>query len=284
MPDYNVTVHGVTLRLSEAGKAGAPPVLLMHGFPQDRSMWRDVTPTLARTRRVISLDLRGAGESEAPRHGYSTTERVADVVAVLDALGLDRVDVVGHDWGAWLGYRIALDHPDRVRRLVAIAMVHPWPMQRHLLPNVWRWWVTALFEVPGVGAWVLRRHLGVASWLLTRDSRRPDIWSSERLHRYVVRAAEPARASAGRQLHTQLIRDIPRLLLGRDRRRTLEAPTLVVGGEHDALIPPAVLTVPARLAGTMSVRTLPGGHFLVDEIPELVAELVDTHLGAALRA
>jgi pimeloyl-ACP methyl ester carboxylesterase len=234
---------------------------------------------LAQSRRVIALDLPGFGWSDVPRRGYSTTDRVADVLAVLDALGIAKVDVVGHDWGAWLGFRLALDHPERVRRLVSISMVHPWVMQRHLIPNVWRWWVTVLFELPGLGEWMLRARPQVTGWLLARDAVDPAVWTPRLRQVYASRAAETARAKAGRRLHTQLIlRDIPRLMFGRDRRRTLEARTLMIGGKNDALVPPDVLTVPRRFADRITLRTIPGGHYVVDENPDQVLALVEEHL------
>ena len=274
-----VSVGGCRLHVATAGDVGATPVILLHGFPQHWYLWRELIAPLARTRRVVALDLRGFGWSDAPRGGYSTTARVADIIAVLDTLGIDRADVVGHDWGAWLGFRLGLERPDRVRRLVAISMVHPWVLQRHLIPNVWRWWVTALFEIPGVGEWMLRARPQVTGWLLAWDAVDCAVWTPRLRQIYASRAAEPARAAAGRRLHTQLIlRDIPRLLLGRDRRRTLEAPTLIIGGESDALLPQDVLTVPIRFADRITLRTIRGGHYLVDENPLEVLTLVEDHL------
>lgn len=271
-------VNGNRLHVAEAGETSSPPLLLLHGFPQHWYMWRGLLGPLARTRHVIALDLRGSGWSDAPRSRYSTAERVSDVLGVLDALGIERVDLVGHDWGGWLGFRIAIDHPQRVARLAVISMVHPWVMQRHLLPNLWRWWTTALVEVPGLGDWMLRRRPGVTGWLLARDSARPEVWTPSLRRIYTDRAAEPARAAAARRLHDQLILgDIPRMLAGRDRHRVLEAPTLIVGGENDALLPPAVLTPPARSAERIRVRTVEGGHFLVDENPDELLRLLDEH-------
>jgi pimeloyl-ACP methyl ester carboxylesterase len=274
-----ITTEGVRLHVAEAGEDDAAPVLLLHGFPQHWYMWRDMILSLARTKRVIAPDLRGFGWSDAPKRGYSTPRRVADVLAILDDLDVAKVDVVGHDWGAWLGFRLALDHPDRVNRLVAISMVHPWVMQRHLIPNLWRWWVTAPFEMPGLGGWVLRRRPNLTMWLMARDSTNPPGWARERHQMYAVSISEPARAGAGRRLHSQLVmRDIPRLLLGRDRSRRLDAQTLIIGGDDDALLPPRVLTPPPRLADQLEVRTIPGGHFLVDDNPERVFALVNCHL------
>ena len=279
MQHQYVSVGEYRLHVATTGDSAATPVILLHGFPQHWYLWRELMVPLARSRRVIALDLRGFGWSDAPNRGYSTADRVADVLAVLDALAIDKADVVGHDWGAWLGFRLALDRPDRVRRLVAISMVQPWVMQRHLIPNVWRWWVTLLFEVPGLGEWMLRARPQVTGWLLARDSVDPAVWTPRLRQIFASRAAEPARAKAGRRLHTQLIlRDIPRLLRGRDRRRTLGTPTLIVGGENDALLPPDVLTVPNRFADRITVRTIPGGHYLVDENPDKVLALVEEYL------
>ena len=207
------------------------------------------------------------------------------MLGVLDELGIDRADIVGHGWGAWLALRLALDHPDRVDRVVALSMVHPWPMQRHLIPSVWRWWVTALFEVPGVGEWMLRTRPRVTRWLLARDSAAPTVWTDELLDSYASVAAQPPRAAAGRRLHTQLVlRDIPRLLLARDRHRVLTSPVLIVVGDSDALLPATVMTVPASRRNSLTVRVIEGGHFLVDTNPLVVLDAITGHLTRAHRA
>ncbi|KRC51735.1 hypothetical protein ASE16_01265 [Leifsonia sp. Root227] len=279
MRDRFIVVNDCRFHVIEAGSRQAEPVLLLHGFPQHAYAWRHLIAPLAGDRHVIAIDLRGCGSTDAPRRGYDTSQRVADVIALLDALKVARADIVGHDWGAWLGFRLALDHPDRVRRLVSVSMVHPWVMQRHLIPHLWRWWVTALFEIPGVGEWVLRRRPEVAGWLLARDAPDRGLWTHQLRTIYSGPAAEPARASAGRRLHTQLVlRDIPRLLLGVDRRRPFTTPTVIIGGDGDALLPPSVLTVPLRLADRVTVRVVPGGHFLLDESPEEVLNLTVQHL------
>jgi pimeloyl-ACP methyl ester carboxylesterase len=273
-----LAVNGTRLHVAEAGSESAPAVVLLHGFPQHWYTWRALLTALAPTHRVLAIDLRGAGWSDAPRHGYSTDDRVRDVLAVLDELAIPDADVVGHDWGGWVAFRLALDHPARVRRLVAVSTPHPWPQQRYLAPRTWRWWVTALVEIPFVGDRVLR-HPRVTSWLLTRDATSPEVWTPALRAVYTEVAAEPARASAGRRLHSQLVvHDIPRLLLGRDRRRRFEVPTLVVVGDHDALLPAAVLRVPRARAATIAVRVVSGGHFVVDENPEQITAAVLGHL------
>lgn len=273
-----VHVNGVRLHVAEAGAGQADAVVLLHGFPQHWYLWRDVLTSLARERHVIAIDFRGFGWSDAPAHGYSTAARMGDVLAVMDEMGIPRADIVGHDWGALVGFHLARDHAERVRRLVAISMLHPWPRQRHLAPSVWRWWVTALFEWPAIGPWLLRSQPQLTGWLLTRDARHPEVWTPQLRVLYSTMASQPARAKAAQRLHLQLVRELPRLLFGRDRRRRFAVPTLILGGEQDALIPPGALAVPADKAGILAVRTVPGGHFLVEDNPQVVLDEMRAHL------
>jgi haloacetate dehalogenase len=104
------------------------PVLLLHGFPQTHYCWRAVIPALATSRTVIAPDLRGYGGTRAPEggprgEGYSKREMAADLVGVMGSLGFDRFAVVGHDRGARVAYRMALDHPASVERLAVLNVI-----------------------------------------------------------------------------------------------------------------------------------------------------------------
>lgn len=105
-----------------------PPVLLLHGYPQTHACWHKVAPALAESFTLVIPDLRGYGESRGPasddKHlAYSKRAMAADMVAVMTALGHDRFGVVSHDRGARVGYRLALDHADRVSRLATLDVV-----------------------------------------------------------------------------------------------------------------------------------------------------------------
>jgi haloacetate dehalogenase len=105
-----------------------PPLLLLHGFPQTHLMWRDVALRLARTFTVVCADLRGYGDSgcppSTPDHApYSKRAMAKDLVAVMKVLGFPVFSVAGHDRGARVAYRLALDHPDRVQRLAVLDIV-----------------------------------------------------------------------------------------------------------------------------------------------------------------
>lgn len=107
-------------------KGEGAPVVLLHGYPQTSMMWHRVAPVLARTFRVVAVDLPGYGRSSAPAAGperYSKRRMAADLAAVLDHLGIDRALLVGHDRGARVAYRAALDQPGRVAALAVLDIV-----------------------------------------------------------------------------------------------------------------------------------------------------------------
>jgi haloacetate dehalogenase len=105
-----------------------PPVLLLHGFPQNLAMWARCAPILARNFTVVCADLRGYGQSScppsAPDHApYAKRAMARDMVAVMERLGFARFCVAGHDRGGRVAYRMALDHPDRVARLAVLDIL-----------------------------------------------------------------------------------------------------------------------------------------------------------------
>lgn len=129
MHDYNFVVQGVNLRarVSRASET-EPVVMLLHGFPETHYAWRNqVLPLHEAGWRVVTLDLRGFGQSGKPedKDQYRIDLLAGDAIGVLDALGVRRAALVGHDIGAIAAWRAALDFPDRVSHLVTIAGPHP---------------------------------------------------------------------------------------------------------------------------------------------------------------
>jgi pimeloyl-ACP methyl ester carboxylesterase len=115
------------LRVHIAEAGSGPPLLLLHGWPQHWFAWRKLIPLLADSRRLICPDLRGFGWTDAPDGGYRTADLAADAVALLDALELDRVDLIGHGEGGRVGFELCLSQPSRVGRLVTLGAMHPYP-------------------------------------------------------------------------------------------------------------------------------------------------------------
>ena len=110
------------------GPEDAPPLLLLHGFPQTHAMWHRIAPELAKSARVICLDLKGYGWSDAPKgepdHStYAKRTLGREIVAIMERLGHVRFALIGHDRGARIGYRLALDAPERIERLALLDIV-----------------------------------------------------------------------------------------------------------------------------------------------------------------
>jgi len=121
-----IAVNGVQLNVIDHGEGDA--VLLVHGFPDDHTVWRHQIPVLvAAGYRVIAPDTRGCGDSSIPSRvaDYRIEILVADLVGILDALGIDKVRLVGHDWGAMQSWHLVLWHPERVECYIALSVGHP---------------------------------------------------------------------------------------------------------------------------------------------------------------
>jgi haloacetate dehalogenase len=121
-----IDAGAATIRVRHGGKG--PPLLLLHGNPQTHAMWHKVAPTLARRFTVVAADLRGYGQSSKPptdanHASYSKRAMAEDQVAVMRALGHESFLLAGHDRGARVAYRLALDHPERVRKLAVLDVL-----------------------------------------------------------------------------------------------------------------------------------------------------------------
>jgi pimeloyl-ACP methyl ester carboxylesterase len=128
---------GITLNVALAGPADAPPVILLHGFPESHRTWRHQIADLARDHRVIAPDQRGFAGSDKPQEveAYETGTIVKDVLALADALDVRHFTLVGHDWGGAVAWAAALQHPFRVKRLVIVNAPHPLVFQKSVIED-----------------------------------------------------------------------------------------------------------------------------------------------------
>jgi pimeloyl-ACP methyl ester carboxylesterase len=268
-----VRARGVEFHLAEAGEDD-DVVLCLHGWPQHWYEWRHLLPALADRHRVLALDLRGFGWSGAPAGGYEKEALADDVLAVLDALGIERMKLVGHDWGGWIGFLLCLREHPRVSRFLALNIVHPWPRGLGLLlPHAWRFSYQFLILAPLLG-YRLHRRGDFVPRVLVSASTRKDAWDEGTLRAFADNLAEPDRARAAVQLYrTFQLREIVPLIRGRYAAARLRVPTRVVFGTGDAVLRPALLEGYEEYADEMQVELVPdSGHFIADERPELVAD------------
>ena len=163
-----VEARGVRFHVSEAGPEDGRPVLALHGWPQHHWVYRDLLgdpPSgepgfgdrgMGTGLRIIAPDLPGYGWSGPAPHKWAKDDVAADVLALMDAMGLDRVLLVGHDWGGFVGYRMLLAAPERFDGYLVMNMAHPWQTPRTILPHFWRFLAYQPF-VASIGVPLQRR-------------------------------------------------------------------------------------------------------------------------------
>ncbi|WP_207798641.1 alpha/beta fold hydrolase [Klenkia marina] len=159
------TRSGLTFDVRDTGPADGEPVVLLHGFPQDAGSWDRVVPGLhAAGLRTLAPDQRGYSPAARPagRRAYVVRELVDDVRALLDAAGLERAHVVGHDWGAMVAWATAAWHPDRVSSLTAVSVPHPAAFAKSFLTSTQaaKSAYMAFFQLPVVPEKLLTRGNG----------------------------------------------------------------------------------------------------------------------------
>lgn len=265
MPDGPLGVH-----LAEAGSG--PPLVLLHGWPQHAEVWRRVVPLLADDYRLLMPDLRGFGSSAVPDGGYNPARFAEDAVALLDALGIARAGVIGHDWGGFAAYLLGLRHPDRVSGLVVCNAPHPWakPDARSLL-ELWRLWYVLLIASPA-GPRVLASPRFIPRFL--RLGGRRHVFDDAEAERYAAPLREPGRARASQLLYRHYLKAAQDVYIRRahwDRRLTV--PTRAVFGADDFYLAVASTLGGEQHADDWSLRLLEGcGHWTPEERPDAVAE------------
>ncbi|HSF03498.1 MAG TPA: alpha/beta hydrolase [Solirubrobacterales bacterium] len=267
-----IDANGLRVHVAEAGSSDStePPVLLLHGWPQHWYMWCRVIGALRDERRLLAPDLRGFGWSEAPGHGYDGETFAADQIALLDALGIERAFIAGHDWGGWTAILLGLLHPGRLERLMAFNAPHPWArITPRLIMEGWRGWYTWMIATPGLGP-QLSRQGWVARTILTRGNV-GDPFTQEEIEGYVGSFRERSRALAVSRLYRHYQRVFREAVRGKWRDHRLTVPTRIVFGERDRYVSPKLLPGFEPYAEDMKVELVPdSGHFIVDEKPDLV--------------
>ncbi|HLN40903.1 MAG TPA: alpha/beta hydrolase [Acidimicrobiales bacterium] len=146
-----VDVNGVGIEYEVTGEG--PPVVLLHGFPDSGRLWRHQVPALVEAGfSTIVPDLRGYGASDQPAEveAYSIPFLAGDVVAIMDAVGVERAHVVGHDWGAALAWAFGSLLPDRVDHLVALSVGHPGAFMSTGVAQREKSWYMLLFQFEGI--------------------------------------------------------------------------------------------------------------------------------------
>lgn len=267
-----VRARGLDFHVAEAG-SGEDVLLCLHGWPQHWYEWRAVLPALADRHRVLALDLRGFGWSDAPPDGYDKENMATDVLAVMDELGLDRVGLLGHDWGGWIGFLLCMRSPQRFRRFLALNILHPWVERRRMARESWRFAYQQLIASPWLG-YRLHRDGRFVRRILVGASKNRAVWDERTLSIFADTFTEPARARAGVQMYrTFHLREMLPIARGRYAGARISVPTRFLFGEDDPALRPRLLAGADRHIDDVEIELVPQtGHFIVDERPDLVVQ------------
>ena len=271
-----VDARGLRTHVAIAGAAEADPVVLVHGWPQHWWIWREVIPPLVGAGyRCICPDLRGHGWTDAPSDGYEKEQFASDVLAALDELGVERFKLVGHDWGGFAGFLIALREPERVEKFLALSIVHPWVRREGGVGQQAKALAGASYQfvlgTPFIGPTVVRGLPFIDTIIKVGSGGRVEAGVREK---YWSRFKEPDRARGTSALYrTFLLRELQPILKGRYRDQRLTVPTVLMFGDSDRVITERRLAGFEEHADDMRLeKVADAGHFLPDEQPAIVAE------------
>ena len=281
--------HGVTLSCRAAG-SGAPRVLFLHGFPEAAFAWDEMLQRLAPAGRGVAPNLRGFERSSCPREveAYRPRHLVADVAALIEALGGPVDLLVAHDWGGAVAWNLAAVQPQLMRRLLIINSPHPATFLRELRGNPEQQRASAytnflcrpdaeelLAENDYARLWPFFEEMGGHAWLdEAMRARYRAVWSmglTGGLNYYRASPLRPARSPQD-TLHTL---EIP------DALTTVRVPTTVLWGERDRALLPGLLDGLERWVPRLEVVRVPeASHWIVHEQPERVWQAITRALAA----
>jgi haloacetate dehalogenase len=277
---HRVDCGDVTLSVQMAGQG--PALICLHGYPQNGMCWARVAPALAQQFRVIVPDLRGYGQSDAPpddvgHEAYSKRRMARDIVGLMDALGLASAMVLGHDRGARVSYRLALDHPGRVTRLGIIEIAPTadywaaWGAEMAMAAYHWTFLAQPaplperMINADPVAYidWTLE------SWVLGKSL---TVFPAASLDSYHAQALDPARIDAMcADYRAGATTDRAQDEQDRAAGRRITAPLHFLYGHHGF---PAKTGDPAGLwrnwATDVTAEACESGHFVMEENPEAV--------------
>jgi pimeloyl-ACP methyl ester carboxylesterase len=270
-----IAINGIELNLLDEGQG--PPVLLLHGFPDSHRLWRHQVPALRDAGlRVLAPDLRGFGESTMPKavDDYALMLVVQDIVALLDALGVERTHVVCHDWGAAAGWVLASLHPQRVEQLVALSVGHPNATLQAGLDQREKAWYMLLFQFEGVAEELLQRD----DWRLMRDFAR----HHAECEQWIADLSRPGALTAA--LNWYRANAHPKRLLGPPRLLpNVQAPTLGIWSSDDRYLVEASMARSGEFVdGPWRYERIEGAsHWMQLDRPRLVNRLIVEFLTAS---
>jgi pimeloyl-ACP methyl ester carboxylesterase len=265
----DIVTNGTTIHVRVGGKG--PAVLLLHGYGETGDMWAPLAERLVRDHQVIVPDLRGLGLSAKPAGGYDKKTQAGDVVGILAALHVDRVDVVTHDIGNMVGYAFVAQNPGRVRRFILLDAplpgIGPWD-EILKSPLLWHF----RFGGPDMERLVAGRERIYLDRFWNEFSADPAKFDEASRAHYAALYAMPGAMHAGFSQFAAFDQDVidDRALLSHGK---LEMPVLAIGG--DKSFGPMMATVMRAAASHVTERVIAdSGHWLMEEQPAATSDAI----------
>jgi haloacetate dehalogenase len=265
------------------------PLLMVHGFPRTSLMWRHVAPQLANNHTVICVDLRGYGRSGVPASAddhlpYSKRAMASELVALMDKLGFPKFDLVGHDRGGRVAYRLALDHPEKVRRLAVFDVIpisEAWTRADAKFAMNWWPWSLLMQKAPTPEKYLLGAPDAAFDNPLGQGSFGPEVKAE-----YLAMYRDPARVHAVCEEYRAAAGiDIEHDTRDREESRKITCPMLHLwsaGGPLDTFYEKdgGALGIWRKWADNVQGQSIKGGHFFPEENPTDTTEILAKFLAS----
>jgi pimeloyl-ACP methyl ester carboxylesterase len=284
---------GVDLDVTHGGPEGAAAIFFLHGFPESARTWRHQLEALSAEYRVFAPDQRGFARSSKPLgvENYTHDKPIADLIALADAVGVDRFTLVGHDWGGAIAWGAALKHPERVERLAIVNAPHPLVFQRATFDDMGQraasQYIRA-FRVPGMEDYIAG---DLDNFFDKTFKGHFDLdFSPQEKAAYLEEWSQPGTVEAMLNWYRGAPIIVPAMDETPERPAYLDAPfpvlqmpVLVVWGMKDkALTPSQLVGLEDLCADLRLVKEPDAGHFITWEKPEAVTGALRDFLSGAI--
>ena len=278
-PDFErltIAANGLRFHALAAGPAKGPLLVLLHGFPETSHGWnREIAPLAAAGFRVVAPDQRGIGLSSKPTRAaaFRIDLLADDIVAIVHALGRERAQVAGHDWGGVVAWYLAAHHADVVERVAILDAPHPAVFSEYLRRHPSQWlksWYMAFFQLPWLPEAMLRAGDFKRLARALADTSRPGAFTPDDLAVYRAAWAQPGAL-------TGMLDWYRALRLGRQapRHERVRIPVRLMWGDRDSALEPGLAEASIARCDAGEVFHFPDAtHWLAREEPERVTALL----------